>query len=48
MSKIMTWDKDQWIAFDDEQTLAMRRRYAAEHCFKGKISYWLIVVKCVV
>lgn len=38
MSKILTWDNNQWVAYDDEQTLAMRRQYAREHCLKGRIS----------
>lgn len=37
MSKILTWDKNQWVAYDDEETLGMRRRYAKEHCLKGEI-----------
>ncbi|CAF2912024.1 unnamed protein product [Rotaria sp. Silwood2] len=37
MSKILVWDNDQWVAYDDEETLAMRRKYAAENCLKGKI-----------
>ena len=35
MSKILIWDSNQWIAYDDEETLAMRRHYAKEHCLKG-------------
>ena len=35
MSKTLTWDSNQWIAYDDEETLALRRRYAREHCLKG-------------
>ncbi|CAF2505200.1 unnamed protein product [Rotaria sp. Silwood2] len=36
MSKILVWNRDQWVAYDDEETLAMRRQYAAKHCLKGK------------
>ncbi|CAF0994766.1 unnamed protein product [Didymodactylos carnosus] len=35
MSKILTFDNDQWVAYDDEETLALRRKYAAENCLKG-------------
>ena len=35
MSKILTWDDNQWVAYDDEETLAKRRQYAREHCLKG-------------
>jgi hypothetical protein len=35
MSKILTWDNDQWISYDDQETLTMRRQYAKEHCLKG-------------
>ena len=41
MSKILTWDNNQWVAYDDEETLAMRRRYAREHCLKG-VMIWSI------
>mgnify|MGYP002379115591 CR=1 FL=1 len=37
MSKILTWNKDQWVAYDDEETLALRRQYARKHCLKGKL-----------
>lgn len=37
MSKILTWNSNQWVAYDDEQTFGMRRRYAREHCLKGNL-----------
>ena len=41
MSKILIWDNNQWIVYDDEETLAMRRQYAREHCLKG-VMIWSI------
>lgn len=35
MSEIMVWG-DQWVAFDDDKTLSMKREYASSSCFKGK------------
>jgi chitinase len=38
MTKILVWDDDQWISYDDEETLSMRRHFAREHCLKGKLT----------
>jgi chitinase len=49
MSKILTWDNDQWISYDDEETFTMRRHYAREHCLKGNlelISHQLLKIVC--
>ncbi|UJR08796.1 hypothetical protein I4U23_013052 [Adineta vaga] len=41
MSKILTWGNNQWVAYDDEETLSMRRQYAKEHCLRG-VMIWSI------
>ncbi|KAH9402432.1 hypothetical protein TYRP_015957 [Tyrophagus putrescentiae] len=40
MSEIMVWG-DQWVAFDDDKTLSMKREYASSSCFKG-VMFWSI------
>ncbi|CAF3892870.1 unnamed protein product [Adineta steineri] len=41
MSKILTWNNDQWVSYDDKETFIMRRHYARKHCLKG-VMIWSI------
>ena len=34
MMKQLTWS-DQWIGYDDEETIAMKKTWASDHCFGG-------------
>lgn len=34
MMKQLTWS-DQWIGYDDAETIAMKRTWASQHCFGG-------------
>ncbi|KAL9595736.1 MAG: hypothetical protein Q9179_004865 [Wetmoreana sp. 5 TL-2023] len=43
MMKQITWD-DQWIGYDDEETVAMKKRWASGHCFGGTM-IWSIDFK---
>ena len=38
MMKQITWD-DQWMAYDDEDTIAEKINYASSHCFGGTMSW---------
>lgn len=38
MMKTITWN-DQWIAYDDEDTIAMKMKYANSHCFGGTMAW---------
>jgi len=33
--KIVTWDSDQWVSWDDEETLALKMAYANRRCLGG-------------
>ncbi|CAL8102804.1 unnamed protein product [Orchesella dallaii] len=33
--KILVFDNDQWVGYDDESTLEYKRNWARENCFKG-------------
>lgn len=35
MSKILTFDSDQWVAYDDDETLILRQNFAGENCLLG-------------
>lgn len=35
MSKILVFNTDQWVAYDDEETLLSRQDYAGENCLLG-------------
>lgn len=35
MSKILFFDNDQWVAYDDEDTLLLRQEYAGKNCMLG-------------
>ncbi|KAJ2907324.1 hypothetical protein MKZ38_003180 [Zalerion maritima] len=39
--KIVTWDSDQWVSFDDEDTLGEKVEYANAHCLGGTM-IWAI------
>lgn len=43
MIKQITWD-DQWIGYDDEETTAMKKRWASGYCFGGTM-IWSIDFK---
>lgn len=33
--KIVTWDTDQWVSWDDTETLKLKVEYANSHCLGG-------------
>jgi GH18 family chitinase len=35
MSKILVFDKDQWVGYDDEETLNFKRAWAKKNCMRG-------------
>lgn len=35
MSKILTFNSDQWVAYDDDETLILRQNFAGENCLLG-------------
>jgi chitinase len=39
--KEVTWDGNQWIAYDDAETLAMKEIWANEHCLGGTVAWSL-------
>ncbi|KAI6779851.1 putative chitinase [Emericellopsis cladophorae] len=39
--KIVTWDSDQWVSWDDEETLKMKLEYAHQRCLGGTM-VWAI------
>ncbi|OAA63386.1 class 5 chitinase 1 [Niveomyces insectorum RCEF 264] len=39
--KIVTWDKDQWVSWDDAQTLKLKQDFANERCLGGTM-VWAI------
>ncbi|KAL2070912.1 hypothetical protein VTL71DRAFT_13938 [Oculimacula yallundae] len=41
MMKQITWD-DQWIGYDDEETIADKKRFASSMCFEGGTMVWSI------
>ncbi|KAL8907179.1 MAG: hypothetical protein Q9171_005970 [Xanthocarpia ochracea] len=43
MIKQITWD-DQWIGYDDEETIAMKKNWASSYCFGGTM-IWSIDFK---
>lgn len=38
MMKQITWD-DQWIGYDDDETIKMKTDYASSHCFGGTMAW---------
>jgi len=34
-SKILVFDKDQWVGYDDEETLTFKRKWAKKNCMRG-------------
>ncbi|KAI7566246.1 hypothetical protein KC319_g5436, partial [Hortaea werneckii] len=39
--KYITWDSNQWVSYDDEETFRMKREYANSLCLGG-ISVWAL------
>ncbi|KAF2994459.1 hypothetical protein E8E14_002478 [Neopestalotiopsis sp. 37M] len=39
--KYMTWDSDQWVSYDDDETLALKKDYANSHCLGGTMVWAL-------
>jgi chitinase len=39
--KYITWDSDQWVSYDDEETLKMKRDYANKLCLGGTMIWAL-------
>ncbi|GAB1730243.1 hypothetical protein NU195Hw_g3622t1 [Hortaea werneckii] len=39
--KYITWDSNQWVSYDDEETFRMKREYASSLCLGG-ISIWAL------
>lgn len=35
MVKQISWDGDQWMGYDDEETLALKLKYANNRCLGG-------------
>ena len=35
--KIVTWDSNQWVSFDDTQTLGSKIDFAHQHCLGGQV-----------
>lgn len=38
MMKELTWD-DQWIGYDDEETVALKKKFANNYCFGGTMAW---------
>lgn len=36
--KIVTWDKDQWVSYDDAETMKTKIDFANQHCLGGFVS----------
>lgn len=36
--KIVTWDTDQWVSWDDSETLKLKMAYANQRCLGGYVS----------
>jgi chitinase len=39
--EIVTWDNDQWVSWDNKETLGMKLNYANERCLGG-VMVWAI------
>lgn len=39
--KYLTWNSDQWVSYDDEETLKMKREYANSLCLGGTMVWAL-------
>lgn len=37
--QVMTFDNDQWVAYDDKKTLAMKAEYAQNRCLGGMMAW---------
>ena len=38
MMKELVWE-EQWIGYDDEETVAMKKRFASNYCFGGTMTW---------
>lgn len=36
--KIVTWDTDQWVSYDDAETMKTKIDFANQHCLGGFVS----------
>ncbi|KAH8812727.1 chitinase [Xylogone sp. PMI_703] len=39
--KIITWDKNQWVSYDDAETMKLKVQYANDHCLGGTMAWAL-------
>lgn len=39
--KYIVWDSDQWVSYDDEETLALKRTFANKKCLGGRMVWAL-------
>ncbi|CZR61249.1 uncharacterized protein PAC_11145 [Phialocephala subalpina] len=39
--KYLVWDTDQWVSYDDEETLELKRTYANKKCLGGRMVWAL-------
>ena len=37
--KVLVFDNDQWVAYDDEETIKMKAEYAQSHCLGGVMAW---------
>jgi chitinase len=41
MTKVLVFDEDQWVGYDDRETLSFKRQWASKNCMKG-VMIWSI------
>lgn len=39
--KIVTWDTDQWVSYDDAETMKTKIDFANQHCLGGYVFFLL-------
>lgn len=39
--KIVTWDTDQWVSYDDAETMKTKVDFANQHCLGGYAFFFL-------
>jgi chitinase len=39
MIKQIVWDDDQWMGYDDIDTIALKKQWANEHCLGGTVAW---------
>jgi len=37
--KIVTWDTDQWVSYDDAETMKTKIDFANQHCLGGSVRF---------